>query len=152
MEASHSRGLNPPVYFLGGLIAEVLLAAAFSHHTFTGMYVQIIGALSILVGIGLNIRGSGQFERVGTPIRPGSTGGILVTDGVFRFCRNPMYLGMGLVLLGLALFLGSAIALIVIPIFVVLIDRRFVLMEERILEEEFGKDYRKYCDEVRRWV
>lgn len=152
LAAKHSRGLNPPAYFLVGLIAVVLLAAVFPDRILTGIGFFLVGALLILVGVGFNIMGSGQFERAGTPIRPGSSGGILVTDGIFRLSRNPMYLGMGLVLLGVAFLLGSAIALSVIPLFVKVIDRRFVVMEERILEEQFGEFYRTYCQEVRRWV
>lgn len=76
----------------------------------------------------------------------------MVMDGVFSFSRNPMYLGMVAILLGVAVGLGSTWALIVPPVFMGLIQTMFIRMEERILEEQFGAAYLAYRDRVRRWI
>ena len=76
----------------------------------------------------------------------------LVTGGSYRFTRNPMYLGMVLILLGAALGRGSLGAFLPIPAFVWVIRRQFVLPEERFLEEAFGDAYRAYKQRVRRWI
>ncbi len=144
--------MNPPSVFLVGLAAVAGLSAVTPLELLSSVFVDMAGVALIAVGLWLNIRGSGQFERAGTPIRPGSRGGALVTDGVFRFSRNPMYLGMAAVLLGAALALGSAAACLVAPGFVWLIDRRFVAMEEQILQEQFGEQYRRYQERVARWL
>ena len=76
----------------------------------------------------------------------------LVTSGSFRFTRNPMYHGMALLLFGVAVLLGSAGALLPIPVFVWIIQMRFIRGEERFLEGLFGKDYVVYKSRVRRWI
>lgn len=152
MEGKPHRGLTPPAFFLASLLAVVVLAAAVPVGVLKGPLFDVTGVAFILVGIWLNVRGSGQFEDAGRPIRPGSRGGVLVTDGVFRVSRNPMYLGMACALLGSALALGSTVALVVTPLFAGVIDRGFIAMEERVLEEEFGETYRAYRRQVRRWI
>jgi protein-S-isoprenylcysteine O-methyltransferase Ste14 len=76
----------------------------------------------------------------------------LVTHGVFAFSRNPMYLSMMLGLLGVFVALGSLTPLAAVPVFFLIIRRRFIAVEERMLEEAFGDDYRAYKSRVRRWL
>ena len=77
---------------------------------------------------------------------------VLVTEGAFRFTRNPMYLGLVLLLAGIAIALGSVGALLPIPVFVWIIQAWFILGEERFLEEIFGEAYLAYKSRVRRWL
>ena len=76
----------------------------------------------------------------------------MVTDGIYRYSRNPMYLGMALLLAAWALWLGNAAALLGIVLFVALINRYQIRPEERILAAKFGDDYRNYCRRTRRWL
>lgn len=130
--------MNPPIVFLMALISTVAVSYLLPDSTLSSPLFDLSGVAMIAIGLWLNARGSGQFEQAGTPIRPGSRGGKLVTDGVFSMSRNPMYLGMVFILLGAGLSLGSFAALVVAPIFLEFIQRRFIAMEERILEHEFG--------------
>lgn len=75
-----------------------------------------------------------------------------MTGGIYRHTRNPMYLGQALVLLGGMLWLGSAVALLVVPLFVGWITRFQILPEERVLSARFGADYAAFRREVRRWL
>lgn len=92
------------------------------------------------------------FLRNKTGIRPFTPATVLVTDGPYRFTRNPMYLGLDAMLTGLALLLNSAWALAVVPCIAMVLHFRFVLREERFLEDAFGQAYREYCGRVRRWL
>jgi protein-S-isoprenylcysteine O-methyltransferase Ste14 len=76
----------------------------------------------------------------------------LVTDGLFRYTRNPMYLGLTLVLAGVALLLGSLGAWLPIPVFVAIIQVNFIAGEERFLTELFGEEYLVYKQRTRRWL
>jgi len=76
----------------------------------------------------------------------------LIQDGPFAHTRNPMYLGMILILAGIALLLGSFSPLTVPPVFVVLIRQRFVLPEERKLQQIFKAKWEEYAGRVRRWL
>lgn len=76
----------------------------------------------------------------------------LVVTGPYRFTRNPMYLGMLLVLLGIALWLGTLVPLLVVPLLALALQKGFVEKEERLLEEQFGDEYRAFRARVRRWI
>lgn len=106
------------------------------------------------LGVVLIILARLAFSRRKTPFGPfDPTRAVsLVTDGVFRFSRNPMYLGTWLILLGLAASLGSAVAVAISMAYVVWIDRWQIVPEERALQSKFGEAYDSYRREVRRWV
>lgn len=110
---------------------------------------QVLAGLGILVGL-ISV---GQFLRKRTtldPFRP-ETAGSLVTGGVFRISRNPMYLALLLILLAWGLWLGNAFNAVTAGLFVAYMNRFQILPEERILEARFGGAYRQYCQAVRRW-
>ena len=93
-----------------------------------------------------------SFTRAGTPVVPFERSTTLVTGGSYRFTRNPMYLGMVLLLSGVAALLGTLSPWLVIPIFTAVIQTNFIRGEERFLEELFGDSYRAYKTRVRRWI
>ena len=76
----------------------------------------------------------------------------LVTDGVFRISRNPMYLGLELLLIGWAVWLGSASPWLIPPLFAVVITVVQIIPEERALGQRFGDQYRSYQRRVARWI
>jgi protein-S-isoprenylcysteine O-methyltransferase Ste14 len=100
----------------------------------------------------MNVWASGKFSRLGTPIHPFQRSTRLLTDGLYRYTRNPMYVGMMLILVGLSLILGTLGTVLVIPVFAWLIERNFIVVEERALEQAFGERYREYRRRVRRWL
>ena len=85
-------------------------------------------------------------------MRPFEPSTALVEDGPFRFSRNPMHLGMVLVLAGAFILLGSLSPLFVLPAFVWLLHTRFVVREEAHMERHFGDCYLDYKRRVRRWL
>ncbi len=112
-------------------------------------------AAVILFVVGLfTVLGTGSlFRRRGTEILPHSpTNKLLMTDGPYRFSRNPMYLGMTLVLLGVAFFVGT-LPMFLAPItFFGLINFVFVPFEEAKMLRQFGEQFADYKQRVRRWV
>ena len=108
--------------------------------------------IPLLAGFIIAIGASRQFSKVGTNIIPLSKSSALVTDGMFQYSRNPMYLGMVLALGGAALLTGGVLNWLVVVGFFYLIRTRFVLHEEPLMTETFGEPYRQYCARVRRWV
>jgi protein-S-isoprenylcysteine O-methyltransferase Ste14 len=95
---------------------------------------------------------SGAFVKAGTGIVPFDKATMLVTDGFYRVTRNPMYTGMIMMLLGVAVLTGAIGALLPIPAFFMIIRNNFVLGEERFLETTFGMQYTDYKSTVRRWI
>jgi protein-S-isoprenylcysteine O-methyltransferase Ste14 len=76
----------------------------------------------------------------------------IVTSGVYRFSRNPMYLGFLLGVTGWAVFLSDLLAFAFLPLFIVYMNRFQIIPEERALSEKFGRHFTKYKDTVRRWL
>ncbi len=95
---------------------------------------------------------AGLFRKNRTAIKPFKESSALVTQGPYRFTRNPMYLSMLISLTGAAVVLGSVTCLLVLPLFAWQIATRFIRVEEAMLTERFGEPYIAYQKRVRRWV
>lgn len=154
MDSPHrpKRIVIPPIWFALGLTAIFLLDRFIPPSNFSGPVAVGLGAVLILLGLTSAISAAGLFRKADTGIVPFSEATALVTSGAFRFSRNPMYLGMVFVLLGTALIVGSVAGLLVAPIFMLIIQYRFIHDEEQMLREVFGEDYEDYCGRVRRWL
>ena len=100
----------------------------------------------------LTLSGVVAFRRAQTPVIPFERSTTLVTYSVYRFTRNPMYLGLTLVLAGVAVLLGSIGAFLPLPLFVWIIEYGYIRAEERFLAEIFGEEYARYMHTVRRWL
>jgi protein-S-isoprenylcysteine O-methyltransferase Ste14 len=114
----------------------------------------IVAAALALLGVALAAVGVIEFRRAHTtfnPMDPSSTS-TLVTGGVYRFTRNPMYLGFVLVLLAWGLFLSNVTTLLVIVAVIFYLTRFQIVPEERALERTFGADFHAYRALVRRWL
>jgi protein-S-isoprenylcysteine O-methyltransferase Ste14 len=111
-----------------------------------------------LVGYGLGAAGIAlvawsivTLYRAGTTVRPGQSAERLVTDGPFRWRRNPIYMGDVLILLGLAELTHNIWFVILTPVFALAVFKLAILPEERHLEERFGQAYSDYKERTRRW-
>lgn len=112
------------------------------------------GIVLALAGLALNLLPKLAFGRAGTtvnPLHPGRSAA-LVTTGLHRFSRNPMYLGHSAILAGLALALGNALAFAAVPAYAGYITRFQIRPEERALHARFGEAYAAYLRRVPRWL
>jgi protein-S-isoprenylcysteine O-methyltransferase Ste14 len=106
----------------------------------------------LCLGIYVAAVSAGSFRKAGTGLVPFDEATALVTGGFFRYTRNPMYLGMVLLLLGVSMLLGSLGSVMPVPLFAWVIRRNFILGEERFMEKAFGEEYLAYKRRVRRWI
>lgn len=111
-----------------------------------------VGVVLIALGAALVLWCGWEFRRASTPIVPFLEPTALVARGPYRISRNPIYLGFTLSLIGVAALLGSSTPFVILPLFVWIMQRRFVEPEERLLEQRFGEVYRAYKGQVRRWI
>ena len=109
----------------------------------------------VLAGAGLAVALAGvlAFRRASTTVDPRvpQQTSSLVIRGIYRYSRNPMYLGFLLLLAALACYLMSAAAMVLLPLFVLYMNRWQIVPEERYLLEKFGAEYQAYTKQVRRW-
>jgi protein-S-isoprenylcysteine O-methyltransferase Ste14 len=146
------RRILPPIYFFGAIGLMVALDRLLPLMTLIQPPVTYLGWLLLALAVAVALAVHRQFKRAGTTIKPFGRSNALVTDGLFAFSRNPIYLGMVMGLVGTFVGLGSLSPLVIIPPFVYIIRTRFIAVEERMLEDVFGEAYRDYRNRVRRWL
>lgn len=112
------------------------------------------GIALALLALGLIIEGAaaGRFRRARTAVEPWKPSSALVTDGIYRLTRNPIYLGFAVTYAGLAVGLDSLMALALLIPCLFIVDRFVIAREEAYLERKFGEPYRAYLGRVRRWL
>ena len=146
------RKVVPPVYFLLSLVlmTGLYFLMPVAHlipfpYAYAGMLFIVVGLTSMLIAVG-------AFRKAKTPLIPFERSTALVVEGMYRFTRNPMYLGMVLVLTGVGVLFGAISTFLPIPFFVWIITANFIRGEEHFLEEIFGDGYVAYKQKVRRWL
>ena len=144
--------IPPPLLFLIPILASVIIEHFVPTTFVVGPVRWIAGVFLIAVGVALNVVGFITQKRAGTDPIPFNPTTKIVSHGLYRFSRNPMYIGFAFWTLGLAVLLNSVWALCGVPIGLVLIDRLVVAREEMYLERKFGEEYLSYKARVRRWI
>ncbi|HVO20381.1 MAG TPA: isoprenylcysteine carboxylmethyltransferase family protein [Anaeromyxobacter sp.] len=143
---------GPPKLLLLAIGAMVVLALLLPGPAALPPAFRLLALIPLGAGIALNLLSDRAFRLAGTTVKPFLPSTALVTDGVFRLTRNPMYLGFVLLLVGLWLALSALTPGLVVVLFAVLIDRYFIEPEEEKLSWTFGGAYQAYRDRVRRWI
>jgi len=100
----------------------------------------------------LNIWADQLLKKQKTTIKPNEKPTALIETGAFKISRNPMYLGMAVILFGAGFILGSIISFIGVVLFVAAMEIAFIPMEEKNLSEQFGEEFETYKKKVRRWI
>jgi len=135
------------VFLAAGLLAERWRPLAFP----PGPWGYLVGAAGTLVGL-VALLAVARFRRARTSPFPWDPSSALVTDGPYRYSRNPMYVGLASLVLATAGFTGSLWPVLTLPVALALIVVLAIRPEERYLESRFGEPYRAYCARVRRWL
>lgn len=140
----------PPVLVLLACIALAFILALAGG--WAGL--QILAPALFLAGFGVAVAGVLAFRKAQTTLDPTkpTESSSLVTGGIYRFTRNPMYLGMTLILLGWICKMGIGFSLLSLFVFIWFISKYQIMPEEKILSEHFGSPYTDYCKQVRRWL
>jgi len=143
----------PPFIYLGMLLIGLGAERFVSLRSFglDRAFLIGVGVLLVAAGLALGIVAIGLFRKAGTSEKPWETSSAIVTSGIYRFTRNPMYVGMALVYSGLALALDAPLALVLLPVLVGIIQTQVIAREERYLSARFGESYHQYRRRVRRW-
>lgn len=144
--------LVPPAYFLLTLLLQLALDLLLPGAELLQPAWRWLGWLLLVPAVLLAAPAARALARRGTTLHPFGQPSRLVTDGPYRYTRNPLYLALACILLAVAVWLGSLAALLVLPVFCLAITRSFIRHEERVLAAAFGADYVDYCRRVRRWL
>ena len=145
--------VRPPLLYLAALAAGLVIDHALALPVAMGeIWLRLGGVALLLAGAALMAWAIACFRRAGTNVPTVLPATALVTTGPYRFSRNPIYLGMTAIYIGLALAFASPWAILPLPAVLAVMEFGVIRREECYLEEKFGDAYRAYRLGVRRWV
>lgn len=144
----------PPVVML---IAALVIWGLRRAYPEMGVFIpgrRVVYGILLALGLLVAVAGVLEFRRVRTTVNPmkPANASSLVTSGIYRFTRNPMYVGDVLILLAVVVFFSNPLGLAGVVLFVVWMELLQIPAEERALRERFGAAYDQYCSKVRRWL
>ena len=146
------KKIMPPAYFYSGIALIILGHFIFPAFKIIRYPYNLLGILLIVSGIIINACAWQSFVKNKTTQNPYKNPGKLIAKGIYRISRNPMYLGMLAILLGISVLLGSLTTFIIPLIFFIVISKKFISLEERNMEKKFGRRYTEYKNKTRRWI
>ncbi len=143
---------RPPLIFLGFILAGLAGEAVWPSPTLPALLSWPLGLAMGAAGVALVGIAARQFRRAGTTVQTSRASQALVTAGLYRISRNPIYIGLSLIHAGLGIAAGSLWILAMLMPALLVIRLGVIAREERYLEAKFGDDYRRYQTLVRRWL
>ena len=146
--------IPPPIQALLSAIMMCLISRYFTHANFSLNGINIFALIFLIIAVIIIVLSMYKFRKIKTtinPLRPNKASSI-VNTGIYEYTRNPMYLGLLLMLFSTALFIKNLISFLIIPLFILFITKNQILPEEEALENIFGEEYKNYKKKVRRWI
>lgn len=150
----HRLDLKIPPLAVGAVIAMGMWLASYILPEFAYPPLRIVAMGMGIVGAGITGAAMLSFwgaHTTANPMKP-SSASFLVTSGIYRFTRNPMYLGLLLLLASWALYLANILAFLFLPAFILYMNHFQIKPEERALTDRFGRKYLEYASRVNRWI
>jgi protein-S-isoprenylcysteine O-methyltransferase Ste14 len=142
----------PPLIYAGALIAGLLANRRFRIPFLPRPLARTLGPSLVVGGLAIGLLGSREMLRAETNLDPRKPATTLVTDGAFRFTRNPLYLSMIMIYGGISALANAFPPVLLLPIVQRLMRRGVIEREESYLERKFGDDYLQYKTRVPRWI
>lgn len=145
----------PPVWLLAFIALAYALdrfAPNFGLGVALGNWSVPVGGVLFMAGLALTAAAVWEFSRAKTTIIPHQPPKALITSGIFAYSRNPIYLADVMMLSGVILYWGAVLALPLVPLFAIVIRKRFIDGEEKRLEDAFPTEFQAYYSSTRRWI
>ncbi len=147
-----NRYVHPPIVALFYLLIAYLLGWLVQIPFEAPGPLRIVGFALACIGFLFGVGAFVEFSRARTTVDPHGSVTQVVTTGIYRFTRNPIYMGLLLIIIGLPLNSGFYWGILLAPFFIVTMNRLVIEKEEAYLEKKFGETYTGYKSRVRRWL
>ena len=142
----------PPLIYAGALALGLLVNRLYPIRFLPSTVGRVLGWPMIVGGLLIASLGVREMKRAGTNVDPREPTTTIVTDGPYRFTRNPLYLSMTLFYAGITARANALPAALLLPLVLHIMRRGVIEREERYLEGKFGDEYLSYKAQVRRWI
>jgi len=146
------KKILPPTYFWIILLISITIYFIFKNEKIIPFPYNLIGIIFIIFGITINIITDNIFKKGETTVKPHEKPSSLIISGPFKISRHPMYLGMTSILIGASIILETLISFIFPIIFIIIINKKFIPLEEKNLTDIFKQEYIDYKNKVRKWI
>ena len=142
----------PPLIFFGFLVGGLLLDSRWMDGRFGLSWLTLIGGLIAILGLSILIKTAPKHKEAGTNIEPWEPTTAIIRTGLYGYTRNPIYLGMAVTYVGIAIAAGSLGAFVTLVPAIIVVQTYVIAREERYLTAKFGEEYLEYKNRVRRWI
>lgn len=142
----------PPLLYTLALALGVLISFLFPYKFLSNTIAVSFGFILSIIGVVLLFNAARAFVKSKTNVDPRRSTFLIISHGIYRFTRNPMYLGFTLIFIGISFLTSSWFSFILIIPLLIIVQRGIVEREEKYLEKKFGKEYINYKVKVRRWL
>ncbi|HYF70322.1 MAG TPA: isoprenylcysteine carboxylmethyltransferase family protein [Ohtaekwangia sp.] len=146
------KKIIPPFLFLFCISLMVILDWVLPSAEIFRSPIHYFGIVVVIMGLSMTIVVGKHFKKMETEIHTFKSPEKLVTGGLFKFSRNPIYLGFALSLIGVWIILGSILSVLGVILFVVVTNFWYIPYEEKMMRKKFGAAYEEYKSRVRRWI
>lgn len=147
-----NKYIHPPVVAIFFIIIAIMLGIFIPLVSELSIMIRNIGFGFVVVGFLFGLAAFIEFRKAKTTILPHASVSNIISSGIFRFTRNPIYLGFLFMVIGFPLNYGSIWGIIAAPFFVTTMNRLVIEKEEAYLEKKFGEQYTSYKSRVKRWL
>lgn len=144
--------IPPPLIFSVFLIVGILYDSSWINGQLPPAPFTVTGVVFFLAALLLLLLSAEKFRRAKTHLEPWKPTTSIVTDGIYKYSRNPIYVGMAVAYTGISIAAASWPALVLLLPCLIIIHYYVIAKEEAYLEDKFGKEYLDYKDKVRRWL
>lgn len=144
--------IHPPILLVIHILLAWLLGRFIALPFVVSPMIRNLGLALAGIGFLLGLFSLYAFTKARTTLNPHGSVKTIVSSGVYRFTRNPIYLGMALMLIGFPLAFGNVWGIPLTPVFILLMNKLVIEHEEAYLEKKFGEAYTGYKSRVRRWL
>ncbi|MEX1036218.1 MAG: isoprenylcysteine carboxylmethyltransferase family protein [Sneathiella sp.] len=154
MPKSDNPGVKipPPLFFLVFLLIGLYFNSAWAEGHAASLFLTLIGGLFAAIGVIYLAHSARKHKTAGSNVEPWKPTTTIISDGVYKYSRNPIYVAMAAVYLGIAIAAGSWLAIVTLPVCLAFIRYYVIAKEEAYLEDKFGNEYLDYKMRVRRWL
>ena len=142
----------PPLIYAGALLAGLLANRLYPVRFLPRGLSRALGWPPVAAGLAIGLLGFREMKRAGTNVDPYHPATAIVSEGPYRYTRNPLYVGMTLMYAGFAARANALPAALLLPAVLAVMRRGVIEREERYLEGKFGEEYLRYKGRVRRWI
>jgi protein-S-isoprenylcysteine O-methyltransferase Ste14 len=146
------KRMLPPTLVLSCLVSMILLHWLLPITSLLPAYFNLLGMVPLVLGVVLNVGADRTFKIAQTSVSTFNEPDKLVTHGLFRYSRNPMYLGFVLILAGAWMLLGSASPFLGVAVFFLVSNCYYIPFEEHMLAKKFGTGFEAYTSKTRCWI